>query len=90
MDRQKDSASPSLATLRGEVLESIAVMLVELRESAQPHELSALRELELDAQESDSEEQLRRIALQAENLRAFCEKRTRSTQGFSAVNRFRV
>ena len=58
----------------------IAVAIVDLRDVAQPRDLAQLRELELDAFETDSPDQLRRIAEQAENLRRFCLSRKKSAE----------
>ncbi|MFO0679313.1 MAG: hypothetical protein U0169_22490 [Polyangiaceae bacterium] len=69
------------------VIEDIAVALVELKSVAQPHELAALRELELDARDADTADQLDQIARQVKNLRQFCESRTRSTAAFPAIGR---
>ena len=71
--------------LRAEVREYIEVAIVELREIAQPNEIAQLRELAMDADDADTEEQLARIRKQAQNLRSFCEKRARSVAGFGAV-----
>jgi hypothetical protein len=60
------------------ILETVAVLVVELREIAQPHELAELRELALDAADADTPEQLAQIAAQVEGLRVFCLKRAQS------------
>lgn len=64
-----------METLRHEVLEFIAVARAELRGLAQPREHAELRELEVDAEDVQSEEQLRAIYDHAKNLRRFCEGR---------------
>lgn len=76
-----------MENLREEVLEYIAVALVETRPMAQPRDLAALRELELDAKDAESEDQLRAILGQAQNLRAFCEDRKVSTDTQPASSR---
>ena len=69
-----------MTELRQEVLELIAVAIVELRDLAQPRDISQLRELELDAIDADSDDQLRGIAAQVENLRGFCMSRKKSSE----------
>ena len=66
---------------RTDVVESIEVALVELRGVAQPHELASFRELSLDAEEADSQEQLAQIHAQVLSLREFCERRNLSNPG---------
>lgn len=68
-----------MGDLSAEVREYIEVTIVELKDIAQPKEIAQLRELAMDADEADSVEQLTSIRKQAQNLRAFCEKRLRSS-----------
>jgi hypothetical protein len=74
---------------RNSIVEDIQVAIVELRSIAQPHEITQLRELEFDAQDAKTNEQLQQIAEQVKNLREFCEKRSKSTATFPALTRFR-
>jgi hypothetical protein len=71
--------------LRSEILEFIEVAIVELKGKAQPREIAELRELAMDAQDAESQEQLVTIQAQAKNLREFCERRSRSTGSFMSV-----
>lgn len=70
---------------REEIVEFIEVAIVELRGVAQPRDIAELRELEMDAKEADTAEQLERILEQATNLRAFCEQRKRSSGDVRSV-----
>ena len=65
--------------LRAQVLEFIEVAIVELRGVAQPRDVAELRELAMDAEDAETAEQLASIQQQAENLRAFCERRKMSS-----------
>jgi hypothetical protein len=64
---------------RDEVVEFIEVAIVELRNFAQPRDIAELRELEMDARDATTNDQLGEILRQAQNLRAFCEQRKRSS-----------
>jgi hypothetical protein len=64
---------------REEVVEFIEVALVELRGAAQPRDFAELRELAMDAKDAETPEQLDHILKQAQNLRAFCEQRKKSS-----------
>ena len=65
--------------LRAQVREYIEVAIVELRGVAQPRDVAELRELAMDAEDAETDEQLASIHQQAENLRAFCERRKMSS-----------
>ena len=62
-----------------EITEVVETLVVELRGTAQPHEIAQLRELALDAQDAESPEQLAQIAAQVESLRVFCMNRAKSS-----------
>lgn len=64
---------------REQITETIEVTVVELRGVAQPYEIAHLRELALDAQEAEDDEQLAQIARQVESLRTFCMGRAKSS-----------
>ncbi len=66
---------------REELSEEIEIALVELKEIAQPHELSTLREMALDAREAE-ESQLPAIYEQLRSLRKFCESRKKSDANY--------
>ncbi|MBK6695517.1 MAG: hypothetical protein IPG50_25380 [Myxococcales bacterium] len=70
---------------RVELLEYIEITIAELKNIAQPHEISTFRELGFDAEEADGPDQLARIQEQVESLRGFCERRARSAIGMPAV-----
>lgn len=70
---------------RVDLLEFIEVTIAELKDIAQPHEISTFRELGFDAEDADSADQLRAIHEQVTSLRAFCERRARSAIGMAAV-----
>jgi hypothetical protein len=71
--------------LRSEVLEFIEVAIVELKGMAQPRDIAELRELAMDVRDADSEDAIVQIRQQAQNLREFCEKRSKSTGKFPSV-----
>jgi hypothetical protein len=62
-----------------EINEVVETLVVELRGTAQPHEIAQLRELALDAADAESPEQLAQIAAQVESLRVFCLNRAKSS-----------
>jgi hypothetical protein len=62
-----------------EINEVVETLVVELRGTAQPHEIAQLRELALDATDAESPEQLEQIAAQVESLRVFCLNRAKSS-----------
>jgi hypothetical protein len=62
-----------------EINEVVETLVVELRGTAQPHEIAQLRELALDAADAESPEQLEQIAAQVESLRVFCLNRAKSS-----------
>ena len=64
-----------LPELRTEVVDTIEVAIVELRAIAQPRDIAELRELVMDANDAESQEQLEGILAHANNLIAFCEGR---------------
>lgn len=70
---------------RVDLLEFIEVTIAELKNIAQPHEISTFRELGFDAEEADTPEQLQAIHDQVQSLRAFCERRARSAISMPAV-----
>jgi hypothetical protein len=70
---------------RVDLLEFIEVTIAELKNIAQPHEISTFRELGFDAEEADSPEQLQAIHDQVQSLRAFCERRARSAISMPAI-----
>ena len=70
---------------RLELLELIEITIAELKNIAQPHEISTLRELGFDAEEADSPDQLSAIQEQVRSLKSFCEKRARSAISMPAV-----
>ncbi len=70
---------------RDEVVEFIEVAIVELRGVALPRDIAELRELEMDAKEAETPEQLDRIHAQATNLRTFCEQRKKSSGDVRSV-----
>lgn len=78
-------ATTSEPLTRVDLLELIEVTIVELKNIAQPHEISTFRELGFDAEEADSPEQLQGILEQVTSLRTFCERRARSAIGMPAV-----
>jgi hypothetical protein len=62
-----------------EIKETVEALVVELRGTAQPHEIAQLRELALDAADAEAPEQLVKIAAQVESLRNFCLNRAKSS-----------
>jgi hypothetical protein len=70
-------------SISGEIIETVEVLVVELRGTAQPHEIAQFRELALDAAEAETPEQLAQIAAQVEGLRLFCLNRARSSAALS-------
>lgn len=70
---------------RVELLELIEVTIAELKNIAQPHEISTFRELGFDAEDADTDEQLVKIHEQVQSLRSFCERRARSAISMPAV-----
>jgi hypothetical protein len=62
-----------------EINEVVETLVVELRGTAQPHEIAQFRELALDAADAESPEQLAQIAAQVESLRVFCVNRAKSS-----------
>ncbi len=62
-----------------EINEVVETLVVELRGTAQPHEIAQLRELALDARDAETPEQLTQIAAQVESLRVFCLNRAKSS-----------
>ena len=66
-----------------EINEIVETLVVELRGTAQPHEIAQLRELALDAAEAETPEQLAQIAAQVESLRVFCLNRAKSSAALS-------
>lgn len=80
-----ESSSASSPISRVELLELIEVTIAELKNIAQPHEISTFRELGFDAEDADSEEQLTKIHEQVQSLRSFCERRARSAISMPAM-----
>lgn len=70
---------------RVDLLEFIEVTIAELKNIAQPHEISTFRELGFDAEEADTPDQLQAIHDQVQSLRAFCERRARSAISMPAA-----
>ena len=66
-----------------EINEIVETLVVELRGTAQPHEIAQLRELALDAADAETPEQLAQIAAQVESLRVFCLNRAKSSAALS-------
>jgi hypothetical protein len=71
---------------REEVTEYIEVAKVELKAIAQPRDIAELNELLLDTNDAETDEQLGAIYEQAKNLRAFCERRSKSTGNMPRIN----
>jgi hypothetical protein len=70
---------------RAEIQELIEVALIELKGVIQPHEVAQLRELGLDAEDTESPDALANIVQQVASLREFCEKRAKSGAAFPAT-----
>jgi hypothetical protein len=68
---------------REEINEVVETLVVELKGTAQPHEIAQLRELALDAADAETQEQLEQIAAQVESLRVFCVNRAKSSAALS-------
>ena len=79
------TVTPGQPPSRVDLIEFIEVRISELKNIAQPHEISTFRELGFDAEEADSPDQLQAIHDQVQSLRAFCERRARSAIGMPAV-----
>ena len=73
------------AISRIDLLELIEVTIAELKNIAQPHEISTFRELGFDAEEAETDEQLTAIHEQVRSLRSFCERRARSAISMPAM-----
>jgi hypothetical protein len=70
-------------SISSEIIETVEVLVVELRGTAQPHEIAQLRELALDAADAETPEQIAQIAAQVEGLRSFCLHRAKSSAALS-------
>ena len=77
------SVAPMAESTPQEITETVETLVIELKGTAQPHEIAHLHELAHDAADAETEEQLAQIAAQVESLRVFCENRAQSSAALS-------
>jgi len=73
-----------MTTTREDLVENIEIALSDWKPYAQPHELTELAELLLDAKDAEDQGEIDRVESQFRGLERFVESRKASSAGFPA------